>query len=186
MTSRAYLALGAAALLSAATAAPARADNAKLDVKPGLWEITYAGTSNGKIPLPPDVAANLTPEQRQRIEAAQQAQLEQMKQPHTAKMCLTPAQLAEGFKIGPGNQPGCKDSVVSSTPNAMHLREECTSISPPRTVDVNYQAPDRQTVNSTLHVVVGSGPQAMVMDRTMHGKWLAADCGNVQPGGPAQ
>jgi hypothetical protein len=184
MTTRAYLALGAAALLAAS--ASAHADNPKLDVKPGLWEITYSGSSSGQMPLPPDVANNLTPEQRKRIEAAQQAQLERMKQPHTTQMCLTPEQVAEGFKIGPGSQPGCQDTVVSSTANAMHLREECTSTNPPRSVDVNYDAPDRQTVNSTLHVVVGSGPQAMTMDRTMHGKWLSADCGNVKPGAPVQ
>ena len=40
-----------------------------LDMKPGLWEITLTVRSSGRPPMPPEVVAKLTPEERARIEA---------------------------------------------------------------------------------------------------------------------
>ena len=39
-----------------------------LDVKTGLWEVTTTVSTSGQMPIPPDLLAKLTPEQRAKFE----------------------------------------------------------------------------------------------------------------------
>ena len=59
-----------------------------LDVKPGLWETTTTTEMGGMPPMPADVLAKMTPEQRAKFEAAMKARAAQGAKTTTRRTCL--------------------------------------------------------------------------------------------------
>src|SRR5256885_17186130 len=88
----AVLALGVTvgAILLAHAAGPS------LDVKTGLWEITSTGATTGAPPVPPQALAQMTPEQRAKMQSAMQAAISRNNQPHISKSCITQKQPEKG------------------------------------------------------------------------------------------
>jgi hypothetical protein len=80
--------------LSLAAMVPAlAADNTPFKVKPGLWETNAEIERSGVPPIPPEVLARLTPEQRAKLD-------QQPTGPHhsVSKRCLTQTDVDKGFE----------------------------------------------------------------------------------------
>ncbi len=166
--------------LSAGALSPARAaDNPPLDVKPGLWEMTSDSERSGKLPLPPEALARMTPEQRAKLEAAMQGSMGPRHR--VVKRCVTQADIDKGFeemeRIGHGR---CTQNVASSTPT---LREGSFSCAAPQNASGHYrfEARSPEAVVGNWEVTVNGGDNAMNVKVAMHGKWLGSDCGSVKP-----
>src|SRR5258705_225126 len=71
----------------------AHAAGPSMDVKTGLWEITSTGATTGAPPIPPEALAQMTPEQRAKMESAMRAEIARNNQSHVSKSCITQRQL---------------------------------------------------------------------------------------------
>src|SRR5690348_6570180 len=96
---------------------------ATLDVKTGLWEMTSVGETSGRPPIPAEVLAKMTPEQRAKIEQQMAAGMAAANQPHVRKECITQKALERGLNFE--NRPNCKTTVLNSTPRLLDIAMEC-------------------------------------------------------------
>ena len=95
-------------------------DIVRPDVKTGLWETTVNNHMNGAPPIPDDVLARMTPEQKARMMGAMGGG------PHTSKVCLTEEKLSKGTDFGGNDRPNCKRTILSSTAKGADVQEDCT------------------------------------------------------------
>jgi hypothetical protein len=172
------VAVGAALLL--AGSAPGQAENAKLDVKPGLWQVDSTGQTTGTPTIPPELLANLPPEKRAQAEAAMRAAMARAAAPRTDKSCITEKELQQGLDLGEGQDRSCKRSVVSNTSRLLVLHEVCGG-KRPMVGDMRFEAVNRETMTGQISLVIGSGTDTTNMTRNLQGKWLGSDCGSVKP-----
>ena len=164
------ISLGVAAMVPALAA-----DNTPFKVKPGLWEITADIERNGIPPLPPDVLARLTPEQR--------AKLAQQAGPHHSvrKQCITQADVDKGFEpMADMERANCTRTVTSSTATLRAGRITCTG---EMTGSGNYRFEARtpDSVIGNWDATMSHGGSPMTMKGAVQGKWLGSDCGDVKP-----
>ena len=167
--------LGVAA--AAASAAPA-ADPA-FDVKPGLWETTTSGSMSGAPPIPPDVLAQMSPDQRSKVEAA----IARANGTRTRKSCLTAEQLRRGPNLAQPDSKSCTQSIVTRTATELEIRQVCTN-NGAQTMSgtVRFQAVNRETVTGTADFSVNNGGGGTTrMQHKISGRWLGADCGSIKP-----
>jgi hypothetical protein len=159
------------ALVAGASAALA----ATLDVRTGLWEVTSMGETSGMPPIPPEVLARMTPEQR----AAMMAALGNTGKPDIVRSCITEKTLQRGLDFNRGESGNCKRTMLQNTSRQVDVRLECTG-EQKATGTFKIQASDRQTISGRLDMVVASGANTMTIKRTLQGKWLGSDCGKVK------
>jgi hypothetical protein len=153
------------------------ADNTPVKVKPGLWEITADIEHSGVPPLPPEVLARLTPEQRAKLEQHQQAG------PHhsVTKRCITQADVDKGFEPMAGmERANCTRTVTSSTPTLRAGRLVCTG-EPSGAGNYRFEARSAEAIVGNWDATMSRGDKAMTMKGAMQGKWLGSDCGDVKP-----
>jgi uncharacterized protein DUF3617 len=165
-------ALGFAAMLPALAA-----DNTPFKVKPGLWEITADIERSGVPPLPPDVLARLTPEQRAKLEQQQQAG------PHRSvtKRCLTQADVDKGFEPMAGmERANCTRTVTSSTPTLRAGRIACTG-EMTGAGSYRFEARTPESISGNWDATMSHGGTPMTMKGAVQGKWFGKDCGDVKP-----
>ena len=156
------------------------AAGSSLDVKTGLWEITSTGTTTGAPPIPPEALAQMTPEQRAKMEAAMQAAIARNNQPHVSKSCITQKQLEKAPNFAEQHNKSCKQTVVSRTTSLIETRVECSG--PQKmTGTFRFQAQSREAIHGDVSMVMSDGNKTMTSKHTIQGKWLGADCGNVKP-----
>jgi hypothetical protein len=149
-------------------------DSARLNVKTGLWESTVVTHMSGAPPIPDDLLAKMTPEQRARMAASMAGG-----QPHTARYCLTQEKLDKGANFN-DTKPNCKQTVVTNTSKVVEVTQECTDDNATTSIRMRYEAINPETVNGTIHVDITRQGKTMVSDGTMQGKWISADCGDVK------
>jgi hypothetical protein len=167
--------------LGLATVPPSLAGQTPLNVKPGLWEMSWTGETSGTPPtLPPDQLAKLTPEQRAKIEAAMEAAIAKGNAPHAIKHCVTQKELDRGLNVDDQNQKSCKQTVVSSTSSVLEVHMECTGRQQ-SSGTYRIEATSPTTITGALNMVMSDGTHSMTMKRQVAGKWLGADCGEVKP-----
>ena len=160
----------------------AHAAGPSLDVKTGLWEITSTGATTGAPPIPPEALAQMTPEQRAKMESAMQAAISRNNQPHVSKSCITQKQLEKAPNFAEQHDKSCKQTIVTRTSSVVETRIECSG---PQKMSgtFRFQAVSRETIRGEVSMVLSSGGNAMTSKHTLDGKWLGADCGNVKPSG---
>jgi Protein of unknown function (DUF3617) len=151
-----------------------------LNVTPGLWEMTSQSDTSGPPPIPPEAMANMTPEQKQKFEAAMQAMMAKQHQPHTVRACVTADEIKRGFTGGDQDKE-CQKTIVNSTPKLLDMTMTCTGDGQQSTGTFHYEAADPQTVAGNIDMHISRGAQTMEIKNEMHGKWVAADCGDVKP-----
>jgi len=152
------LTVGLGAVLALLTA---RADEkANLKVDPGLWEVTSQAKVGGDMQIPDEAMANMTPEQRARLQQAVQGMIANAQQQHVFRQCMT--------------------TIVRNTAAELVVRNECAGESNSHTVTAQFKALDRHHVNGTTDVVGSLNGKSMSMHGTMDAKWLSADCGSVK------
>jgi uncharacterized protein DUF3617 len=172
-------ALTAAALSFTAQAAYAQTQK----MRPGLWEHSFTmksqtGQMEKSMADMQQQMASMPPEQRRMMEEMMAKQGMSMgPQGRSIRMCITKEQ-AERDEVP--QQENCKQQVVQRTANTIKMKFSCTG-NPPTNgeSEVTFSSPTAYTGKSVVNTSVNGKPERMTMDQ--NGKWLAADCGNIQP-----
>ena len=162
-----------AGLLGGASDACAEA----LHVEPGLWEVTYNYSLQGRPPA--QVLARLPPEERAGMEAKWAARVGQTKT-NSTRTCVTEDELANGTAFDNGDDAplnGCERSVGTQTATRWTAVEHCTSATDAsvRNVEINARGP--RNVSGAMNAVKGEAAAASGINMTFSGKWIAKDCG---------
>jgi hypothetical protein len=151
-----------------------------LDVKPGLWEIRTSGSASGTPQIPPEALAKLPPDQRVIVTAMLLAIISQASMPHTMQFCVTPAQVRQGLDLDRVGGKRCYHTVQSSSPMGLDMQVDCTE-SDAMSGALHLRVLDRATVTGNVDLHAGSGANGVAIRQDVHGKWLGAACGDVQP-----
>jgi hypothetical protein len=179
MASLKLLRLGSLALAVACVAQAA--DYVKPNIKPGLWEVTHTPRVKGQMPIPEDQLAKMTPEQRERVQAAMKAGMANAAKPHVYKECMTPEKIARALDLDRGSQDtSCKRAIVTSSPTELRLHDECTRTNGKSVTDVHVQIEGTTRLTGAVDVVMSSGGKTMTVNSKLSGKWLSTDCGAVK------
>jgi hypothetical protein len=159
---------------------PSYAAAAGLNLKPGLWEMTWSGQTTGAPPIPADVLAQMPPERRAKFEAAMAANANRTSAPHANKHCITEKSLQRGLNVDENKgESSCQRTVVSNTALVMDMRQECTGRQKSSGM-FRFEAANPETMMGTINMTMTDGVHTMTVKRVVNGKWLAADCGNLK------
>jgi len=153
-----------------------------LDVKPGLWEIQTSGSTSGTPQIPASALAKLPPEQRVIATAMLLAIISQASMPHTMQFCVTPEQIRVGLDLNRVGGKRCRHTVQSSSPTGLDMQVDCTGSDAMSGV-VHLRVLDSATVSGKVDLHAGTGASGLAIRQDLHGKWLGAACGDVQPFG---
>ncbi len=154
-----------AALVTSATAFASDT----LDVKTGLWEITYITATHGTL-LPQSALDKLTPEQRAKIEASMKAQQVAGPKPHTDQTCVTAEDLKKGAFRDEDDEK-CKYTSLTRTKTVQEEAVQCAGAEGRRGT-FKVEAPDPEHIVAQFSQQQSTG--GVVVQMT--GKWLAASC----------
>jgi Protein of unknown function (DUF3617) len=191
MTRPARMALNAALNAIAVAALLAHAPVQAQKLAPGLWEHSMTMKSSdprlaeGMARMQKELAA-MPPEQRKQMEAMMSAQGMNMGMAAgaggpaiVAKVCLTPEQAARD-QMPPPAEGDCKQTSMQRSGNTLRMKFACTG-KRPATGEGEYtlDGPKAHRGRTTINTQEGGKSVRMEMDHS--GRWLASDCGAVQP-----
>jgi hypothetical protein len=159
-------------------------------MKAGLWEVTRGNqTLNGQ--AMPDPSAqmaaqlkNMPPQMRKQMEAQMKAHGVQMNTGSSGtgvRMCITPEMLANNQWQKAEN--GCSTASMSHTGSTWSWKVKCTQ--PPGEGEGTTSFSGNEAYTTKMHMTMVQEGQKQVMDMTMSGKWISADCGGLKPVGAA-
>ena len=156
--------------------------NVPLNIKVGLWQMTYTSERNGVAvvhSITPELLAKMSPEQRAKSEARLKARAAQGSQVETRQFCLTEERLKKSVfdNNAEANQTACQRIVLASTTKLQQFRDECNEGRVKRTVDGHFEAVDPDTVRGSLKVKA-EGNNPSLLNTEIAGKWIGADCGS--------
>ncbi len=166
--------------LAAAAADKTPAPAMPLNIKIGLWQMTYTTERNGVAvvhSIAPELLAKMTPEQRAKSEARLKARAAQGFQIETRQYCLTEDRLKRALFDKTQASASCQRTVIASTAKLQQFREECSEGDTLRTVEGHFEALDAAMMKGSLKVKA-EGRNAFVVNMEIAGKWVGADCGN--------
>ena len=95
----------------------------KLDVKPGLWEITSTHQITGIPPMPKEWQEKVTPEQRAAMETAFKKEADKGPQTDTDRECITKEKAEQPFDVG--DTKDCTQKVVRTTRTTQEVHLSC-------------------------------------------------------------
>jgi hypothetical protein len=174
---RRVIVLAGIVTLVIASAILAHAQTSNLNVKLGLWEGTTTTNATGMPAIDLD-KMNLTPEQRARAEAAMKMNpLAPGHPPVVRHECITQEKLNK--PLFHADDKDCKRTVVSSSPTLQEIKMECNGRQP-SSGTLRIEAMSPEDVKVTAHMTVGQEGEAMTIDSTTVGKWVASSCGDVK------
>jgi len=149
------------------------------NVKPGLWEVTVTTQMSGAPPIPPDVLAKMTPEQRARLEAAMQARGSQSPKNIVQKHCIKQEDLEKGLNMADTNE-NCKRTVATSTGSKQEVKIACEMSGVKVDGVVRFEALDSEHVKFSAQMNGSGGGNTMTTNTSGTSKWLGAACGDVK------
>lgn len=163
---------------------PGYAAAATLNLKPGLWEVTWTQQTTGGTPVPEDVLARMTPERRTKFDAAMAANdATRASEPRVRKQCITEKSLQRGLNVDENKGGGsCQETLVSSTASVMDMRQECPGRENMSGTS-HFEAVGPEALTGTIDMTMTDGVRTTTVKRVMLGKWLGADCGNLKNAG---
>jgi hypothetical protein len=147
----------------------------KLDVKPGLWEITSTHQITGIPPMPKEWQEKVTPEQRAAMETAFKKEAEKGPQTDTDRECITKEKVEQPFDVG--DTKDCTQKVVRTTRTTQEVHLSCNGEYKGNGV-LRVTTPTPETMTGTLELQLGEGKDAMKVNSTLKGRWLGPDCGD--------
>jgi len=148
-----------------------------LDVKLGLWETTWTTQAMGQMPIPADALANLTPEQRARLEAAMAARNAKGPASGSHKTCLTKEKLT---KDAFNDKQQCTSTVVSSSSHKLVVKLDCAEQDMKSTGTFKVEALSSEETKGTMEMVATGGGHTMNVNNSFTSKWVGSDCGTVK------
>ena len=148
----------------------ARAES--IDLKPGLWEVTYKTDMSG-MPIPADVLKSMPPEKRAKMEAAFKNRKAEF---HTIQSCLSKENFDRPLKAQDReNDKDCTNTIVTSTPATTEINFQCSGREA-RSGNSKIEALSRERIKSTMQMKTAEA----TITNVSTGKWLSADCGYSQ------
>jgi Protein of unknown function (DUF3617) len=162
-------------LLGCCWVAPLAVAADKLDVKPGLWEITSTHQISGIPPMPKEWQEKVTPEQRAAMETAFKKEAEKGPQTDTDRECITKQQAEQPFDVG--DTKDCTQTVVRTTRTTQEVHLSCNGEYQGNGV-LRVTTPTPETMSGTLDLQLGEGKDAMKVKSQLKGRWLGPDCGD--------
>ena len=169
------------ALLLSTCALVWAADKVKpLNLKLGLWEATSLTSMTGAPPIPPEMLAKMTPEQRARYEERMKAREAEPPRSHTEKSCVKQEDLDHNKMFSSDDdEEACTRTVISSTDTSIEVHLECQgAIKRSGTFQVESSSPE--SAKGSMHMAATNSDRAMNVDVTFTAKWIAAACGDVE------
>jgi Protein of unknown function (DUF3617) len=154
---------------------PLAAHADKLNVKPGLWEVTSVSDISGMPPLPKDVLDKMTPEQRAQMEAAMKQESARGPRTDTDRECITQKDIDRPFDSA--DDEDCEHSIVTTTRTTQEIRLSCTGKHKGSGV-FRITTPTPETMTGVLDMKVGEGKDVMTIKTQLKGRWLGPDCGD--------
>jgi hypothetical protein len=151
-----------------------------LDLTPGLWEFSIAGSASGVPTIPPEAMARMKPEQRVMLQAMLIALIAEANKPHTLRMCITPAELRAGFDPDRLSYPGCRHNMRSTVTDHLDMQIECRG-KDPLEGRLRISAVNRRRVEGDLELDAGHGPDRLTVRQSVQGSWLGRNCGDTPP-----
>jgi hypothetical protein len=153
-----------------------------LNVKTGLWQVTLIHSATGLPPIPPDMQARMaqmTPEQRARIEEMMRSKFGGTPQTSTYTTCVT----AKDLNTNPWanrSEEKCKWTVVNSTDSDMEVKGSACAAG--RTegmktdIDIKFHAVDPENVKASMQGTASDNGRTTNFSGTYTGKWIGATC----------
>jgi len=169
------IAAGTAAL----TLASGNAATVALNANPGLWQVTTQSQMNGQMPIDQSELNSLPPAQRAKFQAAMQAVMARAAAPHVFKECLTQEKLAKGFVVDT-HDTGCVRTIVTSSANALEVREHCAGADGTRNGDFKFAVVNGTSSTGSVSMQMSKGGKTMTINGTMQGQWLGASCQGIK------
>lgn len=147
----------------------------KLNVKPGLWEITSTSKISGIPPLPKDVLDKMSPQQRAQMEASFKAEAAKGPQVDTDRECITKEELEKPFESADAKD--CTQTIVTTTRTTQEVRLTCTGEHKGSGL-LRISTPTPETMGGTMDLKLGDGKDAMTINAKLKGRWLGPECGD--------
>jgi hypothetical protein len=143
-----------------------------LDVKTGLWEMTYTSDIQGSF-VPQATLDQMTPAQKAQLAAAARKQAAQGPRTWTEKTCVTAKDLKAGAFRAPDDQddPDCKFTMKSQTRTLQEGSTVCGGAEA-RRGDMKIEAQGRDRIKGSITVASKGGNLSM----QLAGKWLSDSC----------
>lgn len=173
---------GAAAVVTASLLSTAAfADKINIDMAPGLWENSFEIEASGQIGAALREAqkymANMPEADRKMMEAMLQQQGISVSSNLTVvKACITQEQI-DGGEL-PQAESGCEQNLEQTGKNSFRVSFDC----PQGKGSGEMRLLDRKHYTGELAMVStvgGAAPETVNVKQS--GKWLSADCGELQP-----
>jgi hypothetical protein len=150
-----------------------------LNIRLGLWQMTYTTQLNGSVTaraIRPELLAKMTPQQRARTKARLKARAEQGPQVATKQYCLTEEKL-KNAAFNNENSRSCKRTTIASTGQIQQFHEECTEAKTKRTADGKFESSQPETLKGSLQVKsTDANAKSVSTKMAITGKWLSSSC----------
>ena len=150
-----------------------------LDVKLGLWQMTYTLDASG-IPadsgIPPELLAKMSPDQRARTAAKLKAHAAQGPILNTKRYCLTQERLDQA-QFSRDESKTCQRTMSASSAKLQQFHEECDEGGTKRISDARFEALDGKTLKGMVQVRA-AGKTTLISNTEIAGKWIGTDCGD--------
>jgi hypothetical protein len=155
-------------------------------VKAGLWEARMAALDvDGHEMVPPEQAAlsRMSPEARARLADAMKARGVSMPDTNGAtKACLTKEMFESGMWQQMASEMGCTTNYSTLSGTTWKWHSSCTAVKSESDGEAVFtSAESYRTKVTTTATAMG---KTNTSTRIVHGKWLAADCGDIKPFAP--
>ena len=179
--------LSTVAALMACSLVPALAQNAPIDMRTGLWEVSTQRATTGmpKMPampaIPPAALAQMPPAQRAQIEAMLKARRGAVSGKHVAKVCVTAASLRKGAAFGMPHKANCERTKNVRTTHGWDIQEVCHQDGGRQSMNIHYEVVNRETLQGAVNIAMHERGHDITMKQVSHGRWLGPDCGKVKP-----
>ena len=147
-----------------------------LNVKTGLWEMTMTTTTSGTMPISPELAAKLTPEQRARMDAAMKANSGEKTRTTTYKDCMTKEKLEKGADFGKADSK-CPPTVANSTGSSVDVRFSCEQAGVKTSGTIHFDALNLENIKGSGQTSATGGGNTMNAKLSWTGKWIGPTCG---------
>lgn len=151
-----------------------------MNVRLGMWENHSTIAVTGGIGIPPEMLAQMTPEQRARVEAAMKNHpgASGVPREHVSKGCLTQKDLnSDPFgKMSQEKDMKCEETVLNSTGTDLNVKTTCTEGTTKGDMHLHFHALSSEHVIGTGEGTVTMGGRTMHSNMKMDMKWIGATC----------
>jgi hypothetical protein len=153
------------------------ADYQALNVKPGQWETTVTGQMTGIPAIPAEALAQMTPEQRAKVESALGGR---GAKPMVNTYCMTKEKLDQGWSTGQ-NLKSCTTTVTGSSSGKQEVHVECNQNGSKTSGTIKVEALDSEHIRGSFQMTATSeGNHAMNMNYAFTSKWLGSACSETK------